>query len=119
MKLLHTPSTKPPSGFVDGFAVGDLYHEAELLERHVGYEINNVEFGVNDPEQYKAKAREVAIKNAIQQASSVAKGFGADLGAVYSVSYRAPEATPYPIARMKMDAMALNAGCFQGYGQEW
>ena len=72
-------------------------------------EINNVEFGVNDPEQYKAKAREVAIKNAIQQASSVAKGFGADLGAVYSVSYRAPEATPYPIARMKMNAMALSA----------
>ena len=27
---------EPLGGFVDGFAVGDLYHEAELLERHVG-----------------------------------------------------------------------------------
>ncbi len=72
-------------------------------------EINNVEFGVNNPEQYKTKAREVAIKNAIDQATSVAKGFGADLGAVYSVSYRAPEATPYPIAQVRMDAMALKA----------
>lgn len=72
-------------------------------------EINSVEFGVNNSEQYKIKAREVAIKNAIDQASSVAKGFGADLGAVYSVSYRAPEATPYPIAQVRMDAMALKA----------
>ena len=72
-------------------------------------EINNVEFGVSSPEQYKIKAREVAIKNAIEQASAVAKGFGADLGAVYSVNYRAPEATPYPIAQVRMDVMALKA----------
>ncbi|OAT34921.1 oxidative stress defense protein [Proteus myxofaciens] len=72
-------------------------------------EITNVEFGVNNPEQYKAKAREEAIKNAITQASSVAKGFGSDLGAVYSISYRAPDATPYPIARMKANFMAAPA----------
>lgn len=72
-------------------------------------EINNVEFGVNNPESYRAKARETAIKNAIDQASAVAKGFGADLGAVYSVSYRAPDAVPYPLAQVKMDAMALSA----------
>lgn len=72
-------------------------------------EITNVEFGVNNPEQYKAKAREEAIKNAITQASSVAKGFGSDLGTVYSISYRAPDATPYPMPRMKANFMAAPA----------
>lgn len=72
-------------------------------------EINNVEFGVNDPEQYRAKARDVAIKNAISQASSVAKGFGSELGAVYSINYRSPEAALYPVARMKMGVMAASA----------
>ena len=42
---------------------------------------NNVEFGVNDPEQYKAKAREVAIKKCHTTGKfSGQKGFGADLG---------------------------------------
>ncbi|AMG65190.1 oxidative stress defense protein [Providencia stuartii] len=73
-------------------------------------EINSVQFGVNNPQQYRDEAREKAIKNAIEQANALAKGFNVQLGPVYSVNYRAPDATPYPAPVMNYRAkMALSA----------
>lgn len=67
-------------------------------------EINSVQFGVNNPQQYKDEAREKAIKNAIEQANALAKGFNVQLGPVYSINYRAPDAVPYPAPVMKFSA---------------
>lgn len=57
------------------------------LEAHLN-EIESVTFGVLKPELYREQARQAAIKNAIEQATSVAKGFGVQLGAVYSINYQ-------------------------------
>lgn len=72
-------------------------------------EINSVQFGVNNPQQYRDEAREKAIKNAIEQASALAKGFSVQLGPVYSISYRAPDAVPYPAPVMKYSARMVAA----------
>lgn len=68
-------------------------------------EITAVEFGVDKPAVYQEQARQAAIKNAINQAESLAKGFGVKLGKVYSVSYHtANEQPPTPAPRMYMAA---------------
>ncbi len=67
-------------------------------------EINSVQFGVNNPQQYRDEAREKAIKDAIEQANALAKGFSVQLGPVYSINYRAPEAVPYPAPVMRFSA---------------
>ncbi|EKT55899.1 oxidative stress defense protein [Providencia sneebia] len=73
-------------------------------------EINSVQFGVNNPQQYRNEAREKAIKDAIEQATALAKGFNVQLGPVYSINYRAPEAVPYPAPVMRFNAkVAMSA----------
>lgn len=64
-------------------------------------EINSVQFGVKDPKHYRDEARNKAIDNAKAQAEALAAGFNVKLGKVYSINYRAPDATPYPMPRMK------------------
>jgi uncharacterized protein len=64
-------------------------------------EINAVQFGVKDPKHYRDEARNRAIDNAKAQAEALATGFNVKLGKVYSINYRAPDATPYPMPRMK------------------
>lgn len=61
-------------------------------------EINSVQFGVVNPQQYRDEARSQAIKNATEQANALAKGFNVQLGPVYSINYNAPAAVPYPMA---------------------
>ncbi|KLU16424.1 MULTISPECIES: oxidative stress defense protein [Xenorhabdus] len=72
-------------------------------------EINSVQFGVNNPQRYRDEARQKAIENAIQQATTLAKGFNSKLGPVYSINYRAPEAVPIPMSRLKYQADLLAA----------
>lgn len=64
-------------------------------------EINAVQFGVKDPKRYRDEARNRAIDNAKAQAEALAAGFNVKLGKVYSINYRAPDATPYPMPKMK------------------
>ncbi len=52
-------------------------------------EINSVQFGVANPQQYRDEARSQAIKNATEQANLLAKGFNVQLGPVYSINYNA------------------------------
>ncbi|HHZ8351967.1 TPA: oxidative stress defense protein [Morganella morganii] len=68
-------------------------------------DISAVEFGVNNPEKYRAEVRQKAIDDAVSQAKAVAKGFGSELGAVYSIGYNAPQPV---MARGKM-MLAANA----------
>lgn len=71
-------------------------------------EINSVQFGVKDLKHYRDEARNKAIDNAKEQVEVLAAGFNVKLGKVYSINYRAPDATPYPMPRMKaMNQMGL------------
>lgn len=64
-------------------------------------EINSEQSVVKDPKHYHDEDRNKAIDNAKAQAESLAAGFNVKLGKVYSINYRAPDATPYPMPRMK------------------
>ncbi|MDC9593369.1 oxidative stress defense protein [Xenorhabdus sp. IM139775] len=72
-------------------------------------EINSVQFSVNNPQRYRDAARQKAIENAIQQATVLAKGFNGKLGPVYSINYRAPDAVPEPMSRLKYQTALLSS----------
>ncbi|SUI73574.1 26 kDa periplasmic immunogenic protein precursor [Serratia quinivorans] len=67
-------------------------------------EIRSVELGVAKPDVYREQARQKAIENATQQAASLAKGFNAKLGPVYSIRYHVANYQPMPVARMYKSA---------------
>ncbi|AYA40865.1 oxidative stress defense protein [Xenorhabdus nematophila] len=72
-------------------------------------EISSIQFSVDNPQRYRDQVRQKAIENAIQQAAALAKGFNSKLGPVYSINYRAPEAMPTPISRLKFQAALMAA----------
>lgn len=73
-------------------------------------EIRSVSLGVAQPDSYKDKARQAAIKDAIHQAQELAEDFNSKLGPVYSVRYHVSNYQPSPMVRMmKADAAPSNA----------
>lgn len=82
-------------------------------------EIRAVELGVAKPDVYREQARQKAIENATQQAESLAKGFHAKLGPVYSIRYRVANYQPMPVARMyKAAGAAAKNDAAQTYEQQ-
>lgn len=68
-------------------------------------DIQSIQFGVGTPEKYRTEVRHKAIKTAISQAKDVAKGFGMELGPLYSINYNTPQATP-SLTRSKLMMMS-------------
>jgi len=82
-------------------------------------EIRAVELGVAKPDVYREQARQKAIENATQQAASLAKGFNAKLGPVYSIRYHVANYQPMPVARMyKSAGAAAESDVAQTYEQQ-
>lgn len=82
-------------------------------------EIRAVELGVAKPEVYREQARQKAIENATQQAASLAQGFEAKLGPVYSIRYHVANYQPMPVARMfKATSAAPESDAAQTYEQQ-
>lgn len=82
-------------------------------------EIRAVELGVAKPDVYREQARQKAIENATQQAESLAKGFHAKLGPVYSIRYRVANYQPMPVVRMyKAAGAAAENDAAQTYEQQ-
>ena len=82
-------------------------------------EIRAVELGVAKPDVYREQARQKAIENATQQAASLAKGFNAKLGSVYSIRYHVANYQPMPVARMyKSAGAAAESDAAQTYEQQ-
>lgn len=82
-------------------------------------EIRAVELGVAKPDVYREQARQKAIENATQQAASLAKGFNAKLGPVYSIRYHVANYQPMPVARMyKSAGAAADSDAAQTYEQQ-
>ncbi len=63
-------------------------------------EIRAVELGVANPDTFRDRARNKAIENATAQARSLAQGFKADLGPIFSIRYHVANYQPVPVARM-------------------
>ncbi|CAI0986614.1 oxidative stress defense protein [Serratia quinivorans] len=82
-------------------------------------EIRSVELGVAKPDVYREQARQKAIENATGQAASLAKGFNAKLGPVYSIRYHVANYQPMPVARMyKSAGAAAESDAAQTYEQQ-
>ena len=70
-------------------------------------EIRSVSFGVSEPEEFKNKARQAAIDDAIKHGQQLAEGFNGKLGPVYSIRYHVASYQPAPIVHMmKADSVA-------------
>ncbi|NDL64174.1 oxidative stress defense protein [Acerihabitans arboris] len=63
-------------------------------------EIRSVELGVANPDAFRDRARNKAIENATAQARSLAEGFKATLGPIFSIRYHVANYQPVPVARM-------------------
>ncbi|SQK72539.1 oxidative stress defense protein [Tatumella ptyseos] len=63
-------------------------------------EIRSVSPGVSQPQRYQQQARDEAIKDAISQASALAKGFNTRLGPVWSIQYHTEDTSARPVMRM-------------------
>nr|WP_278189172.1 oxidative stress defense protein [Dickeya dianthicola] len=82
-------------------------------------EIRAVELGVSNPDAYREQARKKAIEQATQQAQSLASGFNAALGPVYSIRYHVANYQPVPVARMfKTADMVAQSEVSQTYEQQ-
>ncbi|KMJ44842.1 oxidative stress defense protein [Xenorhabdus khoisanae] len=82
-------------------------------------EINSVQFSVENPQRYRDEVRQKAIENAIAQATALAKGFNGKLGPVYSINYRAPEAVPAPMSRLKYQTALMAAPAADSAGETY
>ncbi|WJM86934.1 oxidative stress defense protein [Dickeya chrysanthemi] len=81
-------------------------------------EIRSVELGVANPDVYREQARKKAIEQATLQAQSLAAGFNASLGPVYSIRYHVANYQPVPVARMfKTADMVAQSEVSQTYEQ--
>lgn len=82
-------------------------------------EIRSVELGVTNPDSFKDQARKAAMDNATKQAASLAEGFNAKLGPVYSIRYHVANYQPMPMARMyKAAAAPADTTAQQTYEQQ-
>ena len=74
--------------------------------------INNIELKVSNEAEYIEQARQAAIKDAMDKAESLAKGFGEKIDGVWSITYHA--ASPRPVMmRMAMDAAPAISATYQ------
>jgi uncharacterized protein YggE len=84
---------------------------SELLDGALKFglnEIREVKLGVANPTIYHEQARNKAIANAISQANSLAEGFKAKLGPIYSIRYHTDNYQPRPVMYNSVRAVSLS-----------
>lgn len=99
--------------------VRDLTKLGEMLQAVVSSganNINGISFDVKDREKALSQARELAIKNARQQAEEVAKAAGVTLGGVYSISLNTSSG-PVPVFDAKGGMAAAQSSVPVSAGQ--
>jgi len=73
-------------------------------------EVSGLTFDVDEPENLKQQARELAIKNAQEKAESLAKIAGVKLGKVISFSEYADNSGPIPYESYALKGMGVGGG---------
>lgn len=69
--------------------------------------ISPLQYGLQAPEQWQAKVREIAVLDSKQKALSLAKLYEAKLGKVYSVSYHNNQARPMQLRAIAIESDAI------------
>lgn len=70
-------------------------------------DISPLQYGLQVPEQWQAKVREIAVLDSKQKAGDLAKLYDAKLGKVYSINYQGHQARPMQMRAMKMESDAV------------
>ncbi|MFT8258173.1 MAG: SIMPL domain-containing protein [Candidatus Symbiodolus clandestinus] len=78
-------------------------------------ELQSIQFGVADENQYRQQARKLAIQDAIQQAEQIAQQFSSRRGTIYSIRYRSSEPSAYFASRSVAFAATANSDQAQSY----
>lgn len=92
--------------------IRDLGRLGAILDASVTLGVNQgggITFTNDDPSAAIAEARTEAVRNAIAKAETLAGAAGIGLGPILSISERAPEPGPMPLARAAMTNMAAEA----------
>lgn len=66
--------------------------------------ISALQYGLQDPQQWQAKVRQIAVLDSKQKATDLAQLYGAKLGNVYSVNYANNNARPVVARAMAMES---------------
>ncbi|PKG40604.1 SIMPL domain-containing protein [Psychromonas sp. Urea-02u-13] len=66
--------------------------------------ISPLQYGLQTPEQWQGKVREMAVLDSKQKAGDLAKLYDAKLGKVYSINYQNSQARPVMMRAMAMDS---------------
>lgn len=74
--------------------------------------INNIQLKVSNEAEYLELARQAAIKDAMDKAESLAKGFGEKIDGVWRITYQVSHPRPV-MMRMAMDAAPETAATYQ------
>ncbi|GAB3523516.1 oxidative stress defense protein [Photobacterium alginatilyticum] len=74
--------------------------------------INNIQLRVSNEAEYVEQARQAAIKDAMEKAESLAKGFGEKIDGVWRITYQVSHPRPV-MMRMAMDAAPETAATYQ------
>lgn len=74
--------------------------------------INNIQLKVSNEAEYLEQARQAAIKDAMDKAESLAKGFGEKIDGVWRITYQVSHPRPV-MMRMAMDAAPETAATYQ------
>lgn len=97
--------------------VNDLTKLNAYLDGAIGDGINrvdNIQLKVKDKKSYQQLARQEAIKDANDKASSLAEGFSSQLDGVWKITYnQGPERRPIMYKSMAMEAQADVAASYQ------
>ncbi|OIQ24874.1 oxidative stress defense protein [uncultured Vibrio sp.] len=93
--------------------VDDLVNLNQYLDIALSEGINQVDtirLKVKDEAKYQQQARLAAIKDANAKATSLADGFGQELGSVWRIDYNVPNSRPVLMRSMAMDEKSENIG---------
>jgi uncharacterized protein YggE len=96
-------------------SVRDLEQLNTYLDNALGdgiNRINNIQLKVSNEAEYVEQARQAAIKDAMEKAESLAKGFGEKIDGVWRITYQASHPRPV-MMRMAMDAAPETAATYQ------
>jgi len=75
----------------------------EILVENEISNIGQISYALKDPSKWQLKARDMAVKDSISKAKSLAKSYKASLGKVYSINYQGNEQQPVLMRAMRSE----------------
>jgi len=75
----------------------------QLLVKAKVSNIGQIQYALQNPEEWQLKARHLAVKNSVEKAKGLAESYGVSLGDVYSINYQTSNAHVQPVLMKAME----------------